>query len=159
MSVFVPSMPKRPGVHAVRPLVDLHHIAEAFVVRATVIFKQIQGHSVTVSMQREHLKNLLLFYIECVVALGPFLADDGEADTLDLNEWHVSTSKTFDACLVEVKSFIDDQGSFASDIIASMDDGKVRNVVKSVATLLNNAINGIIEIVAKRDPNPRGANS
>ena len=64
----------------------------------------------------------MLFYIECVGAKGPFLADCGEADTLEPNEWHVSTPKTFAASLVEVKSFIDDQGSFLSEILASMDD-------------------------------------
>ena len=58
-----------------------------------------------------------------------------------------------------MKSFIDDQGLFVSEILASMDDGEVRDVVKSVATLFINAINGIDEIVAERDPNNRGANS
>uniref|UniRef100_M4C3V2 Uncharacterized protein n=1 Tax=Hyaloperonospora arabidopsidis (strain Emoy2) TaxID=559515 RepID=M4C3V2_HYAAE len=38
-------------------------IAEAFAARATVTFKQIQGHSVTVSIQREHLKSFDVFYI------------------------------------------------------------------------------------------------
>ena len=134
-------------------------IAEAFAARATVTFKQLQVHSVTVSMQREHLKSLMLFYIECVSTKGPFLADGGEADTLDSNVWHVLTSKTFAGSLVEAKSFIDDQGSFVSEILASMDDGEVRDVVKSVATLFINVINGIDEIVAERDPNHRGANS
>ena len=45
------------------------------------------------------------------------------------------------------------------EILASMDGGEVRDVVKSVATLFINVINGIDEIVAERDPNHRGANS
>ena len=36
-------------------------ITEAFAARATVTFKQIQGHSVTVSIQREHLKSFDVF--------------------------------------------------------------------------------------------------
>ncbi|CAI5735827.1 unnamed protein product [Hyaloperonospora brassicae] len=110
-------------------------------------------------MQQEHLKSLVLFYIKCVGAKGPFLADDGEADTLDPNDRHVSTSKKFAAGLVEVKSFIDDQGSFVPEILATMDDGEVRDVVENVATLFINTINGIDEIVAERDPNNRGVNS
>ncbi|RMX66522.1 hypothetical protein DD238_004523 [Peronospora effusa] len=43
-------------------------IAYAFAARAAVIFKQLNRHSVTVSMQREYLKSLMLFYIECVGA-------------------------------------------------------------------------------------------
>ncbi|CAI5720918.1 unnamed protein product [Peronospora farinosa] len=81
-------------------------IAKAFAASATVTFKQLNRHSVTVSMQREYLKSLMLFYIECVGAKGPFLADGGKADTLDSNEWHVLTSKNFSASLVEVKSFV-----------------------------------------------------
>ncbi|CAH0486143.1 unnamed protein product [Peronospora farinosa] len=50
-------------------------IAKAFAASATVTFKQLNRHSVTVSMQREYLKSLMLFYIECVGAKGPFLAD------------------------------------------------------------------------------------
>uniref|UniRef100_M4BQY6 Uncharacterized protein n=1 Tax=Hyaloperonospora arabidopsidis (strain Emoy2) TaxID=559515 RepID=M4BQY6_HYAAE len=80
-------------------------IAGAFAARATVTFKHLQGHSVTVSMQREHLKSLMLSYIECVSAK------------------------------------------------------EVSNVMKSVTTLFINAINGIDEIVAERDPNNRGTDS
>ncbi|CAH0491984.1 unnamed protein product [Peronospora farinosa] len=109
-------------------------------------------------MQREHLKSLMLFYIECVSAKGPFLADGGEADTLDSNEWHVSTSKNFAASLVEVKSFSDDQGSVVSEILASMDDVQMKDVVKNFSTLFYNALNGINRIVDERDPNNRGAN-
>ena len=46
-----------------------------------------------------------------------------------------------------------------SEILASMDDGEVRDVMKSVATLFINSLNGIDEIVTERDPNNRGANS
>ena len=46
-----------------------------------------------------------------------------------------------------------------SDILASMDDEEVRDVVKIVSTLFINAINGIDEIVAERDPNNRGTDS
>ncbi|CAI5726705.1 hypothetical protein KXD40_002295 [Peronospora effusa] len=101
----------------------------------------------------------MLFYIKCVGAKGPFLVDGGEADTLDSNEWHVWTSKNFAASLVEVKNFIDDHSSFVSEILASMDDVDVKDVVKSVATLFINAINESNEIVAARDPDDRGANS
>ncbi|RQM12400.1 hypothetical protein DD237_000991 [Peronospora effusa] len=40
-----------------------------------------------------------------------------------------------------------------------MDDIEVKDIVKSVASMFINAINGINEIVAERDPNHRGANS
>ncbi|RQM18793.1 hypothetical protein DD237_007901 [Peronospora effusa] len=94
-------------------------------------------------MQREHLKSMILFYIECVGAKGPFLANGGEADTLYSNEWHVSTSRNFAASLVEVKSCINDQGSFVSEVLASMDDVEVKDVAKSVVTLFINAIKDI----------------
>ncbi|CAI5702052.1 unnamed protein product [Peronospora effusa] len=109
-------------------------------------------------MQREHVKSLMLFYIECVSAKGPFLADGGEADTLDSNEWHVSTSKNFAASLVEVKSFSDDQGSVVSEILAFMDDVQMKDVVKNFSTMFCNALNGINRIMDERDPNNRGAN-
>ncbi|CAI5704103.1 unnamed protein product [Peronospora farinosa] len=62
--------------------------------RATVTFKQLQGHFVTVSIQQEHLKSLVLLYIECVGAKCPFLADSGEAVTLDFNECMYRPPKT-----------------------------------------------------------------
>ncbi|UIZ23289.1 hypothetical protein KXD40_007830 [Peronospora effusa] len=86
------------------------------------------------SMQREHLKSLMLFYMECVGAKGPFLADG-------------------------VYSFISNHDLFVSEILASMDDVEVKDVVKSVATLFINAINGINKIVVDRDSNTRCATS
>ncbi|RMX67634.1 hypothetical protein KXD40_008896 [Peronospora effusa] len=52
------------------------------------------GHFVTASIQQEHLKSLVLLYIECVGAKCPFLADSGEAVTLDFNECMYRPPKT-----------------------------------------------------------------
>ena len=55
-----------------------------FAERAKITFKKLQGHEVTVSMQRGHLESVKLYFMESVQAEGPFAEGSNAADDLKI---------------------------------------------------------------------------
>eukprot|EP00957_Ditylum_brightwellii_P190678 14515638-Ditylum_brightwellii.AAC.1 len=56
--------------------------------RATIAFKQLQGHEVTVSMQQQHFDSVQLYYMESMSTEGPFVYGSDDAAALENSgEW------------------------------------------------------------------------
>ena len=120
-----------------------------FAACATVTFKGLQGHSVTVSMQRNHLAYLQTVFLRTVGGGGPLT--EFEAASLDNPLWVLSECRSFSASLFKVKEFIMNLGSFADAKLQQVDEENIEKLVKDVAILDVRVVGGISGIVAERD--------
>ena len=69
-------------------------IIDHFAARATITFKQVQGHRVTVCQQWAYLVSLQAFYLNTINGKGPL--QESEANALDGDEqWMLSTCHWF----------------------------------------------------------------
>ena len=71
----------------------------------------------------------------------------------------LSKGKLFAAKLETVKQFIEDLGSFVNDFLSEMPDDEIDCIVKNVASLFINTIEGVHGIVAERDSRNQAAAS
>ena len=112
------------------------------------------------SMQRGHLESVKSYYMESVKAEGPFAEGSDAAGALDdSGEWVLSKEKKFATKLEIVKNLIEDQGSFVYDLLSEMPDHEIDCIMKNVASLFINSIEGLHEIVAERDSRNGAAGS
>ena len=124
-------------------------IIDHFASRATITFKAVQGHTVTVSMQRSQLASLQGFYLKAVGGKGPLL--EPEANQLDGEQWLLSRCRRFAGCYAKAKDLIMNQGSFVLAKIEQIDEDCIDALVKDVTNLYTQSAADIGEIVAERD--------
>jgi hypothetical protein len=124
-------------------------IIDHFAGRATIAFKQLQGHAVTASMQRARLASLQAFYLSTVDGKGPLL--EAEANALDDQEWMLSACRRFAGSYAKARSLVLNQGSFVLGKIEQVTDEEADALVKDVTKLYIEAASGISRIVAERD--------
>ena len=77
-------------------------IIDHFAVRSTLTFKQLQGHAVTVSMQKSRLASLQDFHLSAFDDMGPLL--ESEANALDLEQCMLSTCRRFAGSYAKAKT-------------------------------------------------------
>eukprot|EP00957_Ditylum_brightwellii_P146684 11165875-Ditylum_brightwellii.AAC.1 len=102
-------------------------------------------------MQRQHLDIVQMYYMESVSTEGPFVDGSNNATALENSgEWVQSKGRTFAAKLEAMKNLIEDQGLLVSRLLLEMSDEDIVCVVKNVAKLFINTIEGLSEIVVER---------
>lgn len=124
-------------------------VVDYFASRATITFKQLQGHTVTVSEQRQHLASLQAFYLAAVDGKGPLTED--ESGALDAEEWVLSTCSRFAGKIAKAESLIQNRGSFVQEKIGALLQTEMDALAKDVLRFFLNAAAGISTIVAERD--------
>ena len=116
-------------------------IIDHFAARSTLTFKQLQGHAVTVSMQKSRLASLRDFHLSAFDDMGPVL--ESEANVLDLKQWMLSPCRRFAGSYAKAKTVIMNQGSFVLQKVQKLPDAEVEFLVKDVTKLYVEAISGI----------------
>lgn len=116
---------------------------------ATATFKSLQGHHVTVSMQRQSLMSLQTSLLHSVGGRGPL--SESEATALDCSDWILSECRRFSASLSATKQLIMNLGSFVTTKLALLDASAVERLVKDIADLYLASAVGVSSIVAERD--------
>lgn len=115
----------------------------------TLTFKMLQGHQVTVSMQRESLISLKSSLLSSVGGRGPL--SEPEAAVLVDSEWVLSECRRFSASILVTKELVLNLGSFVTKKLTLLDACAVENLVKDVANLYVSAAAGIEKVVAERN--------
>lgn len=126
---------------------------ESFSRRCSITFRQLQGHKVTISQQRQHLACLVSDLLSDVGGKGP-LADADIDEYSDIpSMWLLSTCRKFAVNLQEVVNFVHDMGSFVSDRVDELEENLFATMVRDIGGLYVNAISSIATISAERDEN------
>lgn len=94
-----------------------------FDTHAIITFKQLQCHSVNVSMHCSCFFDLQAFFLSAVRDKGPFL--ESEANQLDNEDWMLSRYCRFAGSYVKSRIPIMNQGSFVSGKNIQVSDGAV----------------------------------
>ena len=136
--------------------INLHlqwqHSINHFAARATVTFKQLQGHRVTVCQQRACLLSLKTFYLSTVNGKGPL--EEFESNDLDSDDqWLLSSCRRYAGSHEKSRNFLLNQGSFVLAKMEQMSEVDIDSLVKEVTKLYVEAAARISRIVAERDAN------
>ena len=123
-------------------------VVQYFASQATVTFKALQGHDVTVAMQHSRLARLIEFYLNAVDGNGPL--QEVEAAELDA-DWVFSNCRRFAAPVASAENLVLNQGSFVLDKIESVPEAERESFFKDVAFLFVDAAARIAMIVPERD--------
>lgn len=85
-------------------------IIDSFANRTNTTFKQLQGHSVTVSIQHSRLVDLQAFYLSAVGEKSPLL--ESEANHLDSEHWMLSRCGRCAGSYAKLRILLINQGFF-----------------------------------------------
>ena len=133
-------------------------IINHFAAWATITFKQVQGHRVTVCQQQAYLVSLQVFYLDTINGKGPL--QESEANALDGDEqWMLSTCCRFAGSHVKSRSLVMNHGSFVHGMIEHMSDDDVNPLVKEVTKLYVKAAAGISRIIVERDASNKSSDA
>ena len=124
-------------------------LVDEFSHSSTTTFKCLQGHHVTVSMQRTHLLTMQTSLLHAVGRRGPLL--DSNATALDESECFLSDFHRFSESISGEKQLVMNLGSFLMDKVAIVDALDVECLFKAVFNLYVSSAAGIDEIVAEQN--------
>ena len=133
-------------------------IIDHYVAQATITFKQVQGHRVTVCQQWAYLASLQAFYLNTINGKSPL--QESEAKALDGDkQLMLSTCHQFAGSHVKSRNLVLNQGSFVLGKIEQMSDADVNYLVKEFTKLYVKAATGISWIVTERDTSNKSSNA
>lgn len=118
----------------------------------TVVVRRLQGLKTLLQEQEDQIKKLCRTLAGLVSVEGPL--DENEMSLLLEDAEDPVVSKGGFCCKLEnVVSFIEDQGSFAKNCIAAMEDAEVESIAETIGQYLCGVISGLSKVVAVRGAN------
>lgn len=116
---------------------------------ATLTFRSLHGHHVTVSMERRSLVSMQTSQLRLMVGCGPL--SDSEVASLDDSDEVLSDCRRISVSLSATKQLIWYLASFVTNKLALIDASAVRHSVRDVANHCLASAAGVRNIVAERN--------